>query len=53
VSATFKISPEDGNALRLTMTGQKGYQIMLGEIPSIRRRDVLMANGFATLMTPE
>jgi hypothetical protein len=36
-SATFRISPEDGNALRLTMIGQKGYNVMFGDIPSIRR----------------
>jgi hypothetical protein len=36
-SATFRISPDDGRALRLTMVGQKGYTVMFGDIPSIRR----------------
>jgi len=36
-SATFKILPDDGMALRITMLAQLETQVICGEIPSIRR----------------
>ncbi len=35
--ATFKVKPDDGSALRVTMLGNKGTDVIFGEVPSIRR----------------
>ncbi|HOW85118.1 MAG TPA: heparinase II/III family protein [Candidatus Aminicenantes bacterium] len=35
--ATFRVKPDDGSALRLTMLGNRGTEVIFGEVPSIRR----------------
>ncbi len=35
--ATFKVKPDDGSALRVTMLGNRGTEVIFGEVPSVRR----------------
>lgn len=35
--ATFRVAPDDGSALRVTMLGNRGTEVVFGEVPSVRR----------------